>query len=187
MNKPDWQHLAEASADQARALHFLELLATTSAGPRLEKFSSDQLRIVVTVFSASPALGNLLVANPDWLAVLDLEQLKHPRRAQGFQREVERGLPPMINADDFASALSGLRRFKQREMLRIAARDLARLGEVVEITREISDLADVCLDTVGRICRQQFTGRFGQPFHRDAEGNWQRTEFSVLGLGKLGG
>ena len=72
-------------------------------------------------------------------------------------------------------------------MLRIAARDLARLGDVVEITREISDLADVCLDAVWRICRPQFIGRFGQPFHQDADGNWQRTEFCVLGMGKLGG
>ena len=72
-------------------------------------------------------------------------------------------------------------------MLRIAARDLARLGDAVEITREISDLADVCLDAVWRICRQQFTERFGQPYHQDADGNWQRTEFCVLGLGKLGG
>jgi glutamate-ammonia-ligase adenylyltransferase len=129
----------------------------------------------------------LLVANPDWLSALDIEQLKFPRRAEGFRREIESRLKSKLEARDYAGALAELRRFKQREMLRIAARDLARLSNVVEITREISDLADVCLDAVWRICRQQFTGRFGQPFHQDAEGNWQRTEFCVLGMGKLGG
>jgi len=30
-------------------------------------------------------------------------------------------------------------------------------------------------------------GTIRQPFHQDAEGNWQRTESCVLGMGKLGG
>ena len=187
MKKPDWQKLAAASADPARVRHFLALLAATEAGPQLEKYSADQIRVVVALLSGSQALGNLLVANPGWLSVLDLEQLKFPRRADGVRREIEDGLKPKLEARDYAGALAGLRRFKEREMLRIAARDLARLSDVVEITREISDLADACLDAVWRICRPQFIGRFGQPFHQDADGNWQRTEFCVLGLGKLGG
>ena len=187
MKKTDWQKLAGTSADPARVKHFLDLLAATGAGHQLEKFSADQIRVVVALLSGSQALGNLLVANPDWLSALDIEQLKFPRRADGLRREIESWLKPKLDARDYAGALAELRRFKQREMLRIAARDLARLSNVVEITREISDLADVCLDAVWRICRQQFTGRFGQPFHQDAEGNWQRTESCVLGLGKLGG
>ncbi len=187
MKKPDWQKLAAASADPARVKHFLAALAATDAGPRLEKYSADQMRVVVALLSGSQALGNLLVANPGWLAVLDLDQLKFPRRAEGVRREIEGGLKPKLETRDYAGALAGLRRFKQREMLRIAARDLARLSNVVEITREISDLADACLEAVWRICRPQFIGRFGQPFHQDADGNWRRTEFCVLGLGKLGG
>ena len=187
MKKPDWQKLAAASADPARVKHFLAALAATDAGPRLEKYSADQMRVVVALLSGSQALGNLLVANPGWLAVLDLEQLKFPRRAEGVRREIEGGLKPKLETRDYAGALAGLRRFKEREMLRIAARDLARLSNVVEITREISDLADACLEAVWRICRPQFIGRFGQPFHQDADGNWQRTEFCVLGMGKLGG
>ncbi len=187
MKKSDWQKLAGTSADPARVNHFLDLLAATDAGPRLEKFPTGQIRVVVALLSGSSALGNLLVANPGWLSVLDLEQLKYPRRAEGFRREIEGGLKPKLEARDYAGALAELRRLKQREMLRIAARDLARLSNVVEITREISDLADACLDAVWRICRQQFTERFGRPFHQDTEGNWQRTEFCVLGMGKLGG
>jgi len=187
MKKSDWQKPAGASPDPVRVKHFLGLLAATSAGPRLEKFSADGMGVVVALLSGSKALGNLLVANPGWLAALDIEQLKFPRRADGLCRELDGGLSPKLEACDYTGALADLRRLKQREMLRIAARDLARFGSVVEITREISDLADACLDAVWRICRQQFTGRFGQPYHQDAEGNWQRTEFCVLGLGKLGG
>ena len=187
MKKSDWEQQAAASADPARARHFYELLVATEAGPRLEKCSADRLRVVTAVLAGSSALGNLLVANPGWLAVLDAGQLKFPRLAQGFQREVDNWLKPMLALGDFTGALADLRRFQQREMLRIAARDLARLSNVVEITQEISDLAGVCLDAVERICWQQFTGRFGRPYQQDAAGNWQPTEFCVLGMGKLGG
>ena len=187
MQKIIWQKRVKDAADPKRAGHFLDLLAATDAGPQLRKCSADQFRILVALLSGSRALGELLVAHPDWLPVLEPGRLKFPRRAQGFQREVEGWLKAKLAARDYAGALTELRRFKQREMLRIAARDLARLGNVVEITREISDVADVCLDAVWRICRQQFTEKFGQPFHQDADGNWQPTEFCVLGLGKLGG
>src|SRR5262245_44799861 len=72
-------------------------------------------------------------------------------------------------------------------MLRIAARDLARLDDVMRITREISNVADVCLDAALRICRRQLEERLGQPYHQDADGTWRLTQFAVLGLGKLGG
>jgi glutamate-ammonia-ligase adenylyltransferase len=187
MKNLDWQNPAGASADPARVNHFLDSLAAADAGQRLEKFSADGKRIVVALLSGSRVLGDLLVAHPDWLAGLDLEQLKYPRRPDGIRREVDERLKPKLAARDYAGALADLRRLKQREMLRIAARDLARLGDVAQITREISDLADACLDAVWRICRQQFTERFGRPFHQDADGNWQPTDFCVLGLGKLGG
>ncbi|MGA3283769.1 MAG: hypothetical protein ABSD57_04835 [Verrucomicrobiota bacterium] len=187
MQKTMWQKWVKDAADPKRAGHFLNLLAATGAGPQLRKFSADQIRIIIALFSGSRALGELLVANPGWLPVLEAGRLKFPRRAEGFKREVEGWLRPKLAARDYTGVLTELRRFKQREMLRIAARDLARLGNVVEITREISDVADVCLNTVWRICRQQFFEKFGQPCHQDAEGNWQPTEFCVLGMGKLGG
>jgi len=187
MPKTTWQKWVKDAADPKRAAHFLELLAAKAAGPQLKKFPAEQIRILVALFSGSQALGELLVAHPDWLPVLEAASLKFPRRAQGFQREVEGWLKPRLAARDYTGALAELRRFKQREMLRIAARDLARLGDVVEITREISDVADVCLNTVWLICRQQFYEKYGRPYHQDADGNWLPTDFCVLGMGKLGG
>ncbi|MFZ0826526.1 MAG: bifunctional [glutamate--ammonia ligase]-adenylyl-L-tyrosine phosphorylase/[glutamate--ammonia-ligase] adenylyltransferase [Verrucomicrobiia bacterium] len=185
MKKSDWQKLAAASADPVRVKYFLDLLVV--GGVRLEGLPAESMRALTAVLAGSAALGNVLVANPGWLSVFDPERLKFPRRAQGIQREVEGGLKPKLETGDFAGALAGLRRFKHREMLRIAARDLARLGEVAEITREISDVADACLNAVWQICRRQLAGRSGEPWHQDTAGRWRRTEFCVLGLGKLGG
>jgi glutamine synthetase adenylyltransferase len=46
--------------------------------------------------------------------------------------------PALLESRDFSAALARLRQFKQREMLRIAARDLARIGDLPDILQEIS-------------------------------------------------
>ena len=187
MKNPLWTRALKTSADPERSRHLLDSLAAAGARPQLEKFSADSMRAFAALSGGSQALGDLLLAHPDWLPLLDIERLKYLRRAQGFQQELGQLLGPALKTQDYAAALTELRRFKQRELLRIAARDLARLGNVVEITRELSDVADVCLEAVFQIIRLQFTARFGRPFHQDADGHWQPTAFTVLGLGKLGG
>jgi [glutamine synthetase] adenylyltransferase / [glutamine synthetase]-adenylyl-L-tyrosine phosphorylase len=182
-----WSKALKASPDPHRAKHFLDLFAATNALPALQKSSAEQARILAALFSGSQALSALLLAHPDWLPVLAPEVLKFPRRKQGLRNEVSGWLNLLLEAQDYAGAFSRLRDFKQREMLRIAARDLARLADVSEITQEISDLADVCLDSVWRTCHQQFTERHGRPWHQDPQGRWQPTAGAVIGLGKLGG
>ena len=188
MKKTLWSKALKASADPERSKRFLDSLAATPAQKRqLEKLSADSIRVLIALLGGSQALGDLLLAHLEWLPLLDFKLLEFPRHTQGFQHEVKSFLEPRLREDDYAGALAGLRLFKQREMLRIAARDLARLSNVVEITRELSDVADVCLEAVRRVVWQQFTRRFGRPFHQDANGCWQPTTFCVLGLGKLGG
>lgn len=177
----------QSSADPERAKHFFDLLAETPAAARLKKISSEQANILASLLSGSQVIGNLLVAHPEWLEGLDSEHLRFPRRDLGLRSEVQGWLKELLQAKDYATALGRLREFKQHEMLRIAARDLARLSNVTEITREISNVADMCLDGVCQICLQQLMERFGQPWHQNVDGEWQRTEFCVLGMGKLGG
>ena len=187
MKNPLWTKALKTSAEPERSRRLLDSLAAAGARSQLDKFSADSMRAFAALSGGSQALGDLLLTHPDRLSLLDTERLKFPRRAQGFQQELGRLLGPALKAQDYAGALTELRRFKQRELLRIAARDLARLSNVVEITRELSDVADVCLEAVFQIVQLQFTTRFGRPFHQDAEGHWQPTAFTVLGLGKLGG
>jgi glutamate-ammonia-ligase adenylyltransferase len=187
VKNPLWTKALKTSADPERSRHLLDSLAAAGARSQLEKFSADSMRVFAALSGGSQALGYLLLAHPDWLALLDVERLKFPRRAQGLQQELGRLLSPALKAQNYAAALTELRRFKQRELFRIAARDLARLSNVIEITRELSDVADVCLEAVFQVVRLQFTARFGRPFHQDADSRWQPTTFCVLGLGKLGG
>lgn len=188
MQNPAWRKALSGCADPQRARHFLDQFKSTPAGPRLKTASPEQARVLTALFSGSQALSESLIAHPEWLAsTLETELLQHPRQEQGLRREVNAWLEPLVRSGDCSTAFAKLRAFKQREMLRIAARDLARLGDVSEITREISNVADLCLQTVCQLCNLQLTGRLGKPYHQDLSGNWQPTGFCVLGLGKLGG
>ena len=164
-----------------------EMLADVPEAPALGAVSSEQARILCALFSGSQALSEQLLSKPELLAVITPENLQHPRRLQGLRAELQALLEPLLQTKDYAGALSGLRRLKQREMLRIAARDLARLAEAAGIIGEISDVADVALSGVFDICWRQLVERLGRPFHQDADGRWHATGFCVLGLGKLGG
>src|SRR5437867_1335391 len=182
-----WTKAIKESADPKRAKHFLDLLGTTTAGGAVKTTPAEQARALAALFSGSQALSTLLIAHPDWLSSLAPEALRFPRQSQGLRAEVGAWLEPLLQAGDFATALSRVRLFKQREMLRIGVRDLIRPGQPEEITQEISNLADVCLETVWRICRIQLREKHGDPYHQDPNGIWHPTAACVIGLGKLGG
>jgi glutamate-ammonia-ligase adenylyltransferase len=187
MKNPLWTQAVKASADPQRARRFVDLLAATQGARTLQKATAEQARIIAALLGGSQALSNLLLARPEWLDLLEPAAVSFPRRKQGLRNEVDGWLKSLLETCDYSGALARLREFKQREMLRIAARDLARLGKTVEIMREISDVADVSLDAVWQICHRQLVQRFGRPCHQDAQGRWQPTAGCVIGLGKLGG
>ena len=182
-----WTKAIKDCADPKRGRHFFDLVATTRAGAGVQKASAEQARVLAALFSGSQALSALLIAHPDWLPSVDPDVLRFPRRKQGLLNEVNAWLEPLLETRDFGAALARVRQFKERERLRIGARDLARPGNAEEITQEISDLADVCLSSVWRICWLQLTERHGQPWHQDANCQWHPTAACVIGLGKLGG
>ncbi|HRX71381.1 MAG: bifunctional [glutamate--ammonia ligase]-adenylyl-L-tyrosine phosphorylase/[glutamate--ammonia-ligase] adenylyltransferase [Candidatus Competibacteraceae bacterium] len=78
----------------------------------------------------------------------------------------------------------GLRRFRRREMVRIAWRDLGGLAKLTETLGDLTDLAEVAVSAaLERLYAWQCQQRYGAP--RDAEG--QPQQLVVLGMGKLGG
>jgi [glutamine synthetase] adenylyltransferase / [glutamine synthetase]-adenylyl-L-tyrosine phosphorylase len=188
MLNPVWTTVMEQCADRERVGHYLTQLRETVAAAWLDRAGAEEARIAGALFSGSQALSDWVVAHPEEVETLfDLDRLRHNRQVQGLKREIRGWLDLSLAGHDYSQALLRTRAFKQREWVRIAIRDLARLAATPEVIGEISNAADAVLDTVHRICWSQITGRFGLPYHLDAEERWQSTTFAVLGLGKLGG
>ncbi|MBL9140142.1 MAG: bifunctional [glutamate--ammonia ligase]-adenylyl-L-tyrosine phosphorylase/[glutamate--ammonia-ligase] adenylyltransferase [Verrucomicrobiales bacterium] len=185
-----WKAVVEASAAPVRAQRHLAALRDLEgdAGVDLAGFPEESARILTAVLAGSVRLSNLLRQHPDWLTdFADPERLKAPRRTEGLRRQMVAAVAPALKGGPRAIALDALHELRLRELLRIAARDLARLGTLREVVTELSNLADVYLEGLRRILWKEFTDRFGEPWHRSADGHWVRTPFCVLGMGKLGG
>jgi len=88
---------------------------------------------------------------------------------------------PAAGAD--ADMLSALRRWRRREMVRIAWRALAGWAEVEETLADLSDFADAAISMAVEHARQALTARYGEP--RSAAGAVQ--PLVVVAMGKLGG
>jgi glutamate-ammonia-ligase adenylyltransferase len=100
-----------------------------TASPEL---APDSLAALARVLGSSPFLARLLQRHVDWVADLDGDPPNPPP------------------GDPIDASWVALRRAKYRGLLRIAARDLA--GRSFEDSlRELSDLADLCLESALRI------------------------------------
>ncbi|PWG64907.1 bifunctional [glutamate--ammonia ligase]-adenylyl-L-tyrosine phosphorylase/[glutamate--ammonia-ligase] adenylyltransferase [Sediminicurvatus halobius] len=119
----------------------------------------------------SPGLLPELVASSDLAA--DYGEQGHRDRLRARLADVA----------DEAGLHRTLRRFREREMLRIAWRDLTGRAGLEEVLRDLSRLADCCLDEALEHLYAALCERWGTP--RNADGEAQR--LVVLGMGKLGG
>jgi [glutamine synthetase] adenylyltransferase / [glutamine synthetase]-adenylyl-L-tyrosine phosphorylase len=90
---------------------------------------------------------------------------------------------PVAGSGSEADMLSLLRRWRRREMVRIAWRALAGWAEVEETLADLSDFADAAIRASLEHARQTLADRYGEP--RSASGAVQ--PLVAIAMGKLGG
>lgn len=187
MGSAGWADAVANCADPVRVKAYAKQLQPLAPAEFFETRTAGQAQALAALLSGSKAMAELLLMRPEWIEVIDAENLAFPRRRESLTREAARFLEAALQARDYATGLAKLREFRQREFLRIATRDLAGLGTVPEVIEEISNVADVCIHAVWRLCNWQLTERFGQPHYQDPTGRWHPSAFSILGMGKHGG
>ena len=126
------------------------------AGARAVLAREDVLPVAVRLLGFSTAAADFLVANPSEAEVLgDVRARSRDELDRELEEDVEsRGVE------------GGLRRFRRRAMLRVAARDLGGVP-LEEVVTEITAIAEACLEV--------------------AIGHAALDGIAVIGLGKLGG
>ncbi len=148
---------AAPSATRAALIRILE------AAPEVVDDLGDPARreAIIAVAAASRSLTAAIASDPSMLDVLRID-LDPEHDVAAFGRAADAAT---AGADDPGAAL---RRWKRRELLRIAARDLARRADLPAVARELAALAEVSLQRALAIVAP------AQPF-------------AVIGMGKLGG
>ena len=167
--------LAEAAAPDRVMVNLLRLIDHVADRPTLVRFLADHPRavqILVTLFSGSQFLTEILLRNPEYFdLLLAHRELAVAKRLDEFCAQA--GACAIQGPEDIAGQLDALRRFQRWELLRIGACDLLGLYDLPTMTAQLSYLAD----SLVRAClalAETWSGR-------SSEG------FVVLGMGKLGG
>jgi glutamate-ammonia-ligase adenylyltransferase len=168
--------------DAGMALSNLERFVAASQRPGATlRILTDHPRtteVLIQLFSTSQHFSELMIRDPALLDWLQREAVPRDREALVEDLWAELEAAP----DEEAEQLT-IRRFRQREMLRIGYADIVR-GLPLEVTAlDLSYLAEACVEGACRLARRRAEERHGAPIGHDGAA----VRFVVLGLGKLGG
>jgi len=126
------------------------------------------------LFAVSSICAARIVQNPELLLWLSQPEICRQSRDQ---IEMANELYRAANSDVAVNNFQILRRWKNKEMTRIALRELANAAALEETTAELSQLAEICVREVLAHWNAKFRESFGSP----------AADFAILALGKLGG
>jgi [glutamine synthetase] adenylyltransferase / [glutamine synthetase]-adenylyl-L-tyrosine phosphorylase len=170
-----------ASPDPDMALNHLEsFLAAHGSWESLQSFlklDTSAGKVLVAVFGNSEYLSRMLVGRPALL-----QNLLESRKAYGvgtyalFAKELAGALD---RASGLSEKLDALRRFKHQEEVRIGMADLLSNLDLTAVSRDLSKLAEACLDAALRLAASETGKRYGT--HGSFSG------LAVIAAGKLGG
>jgi glutamate-ammonia-ligase adenylyltransferase len=158
---PDLETAIERSADARTARTLIERAVDAHPALAVELADSPLLRdAVVALACASRSLSSAVVAD---------ESLLDPVRDRaGIESERPVGDYRALWSTHLHHDGSGLRRWKRRELLRVAVRDLLGFADMPAVGRELAALAQVCLEAALAVVGPDVT-------------------IAVIGMGKLGG
>jgi glutamate-ammonia-ligase adenylyltransferase len=156
---------------------FLRALEEKRIDFPLDEMPGEEIR---RIFSFSEFISRTCISRPEILSdLLKSGDLKRPYIEGEYEKRVSSALK---NTPDDESIGRAFRQLRQREMVRIAFRDLAEYANLTETMWELSSFADACVVHAVERIHQSAIRSSGTPTGPD--GAPQR--FIVLAMGKLG-
>ena len=147
-----------------------------AAGPLPDAIQSFPLgeAALLHLFAVSSICAARIVRNPELLLWLSQPEIcRQGRDHIEMANELYRAAKTDVAVNNFQI----LHRWKNKEMTRIALRELANAAALEETTAELSQLAEICVREVFAHWNAKFRKSFGSP----------TADFAILALGKLGG
>ncbi|WP_226504241.1 bifunctional [glutamate--ammonia ligase]-adenylyl-L-tyrosine phosphorylase/[glutamate--ammonia-ligase] adenylyltransferase [Pseudomonas sp. MWU16-30317] len=160
---------------------FKDAIAAAQSPAGLDKWSVERWAEFDRVCAASDFVLEQAVREPSLL----LELVDSGDLDRGFAPgELCAQLSAAVRQADSEDALGKtLRRQRSRHQVRIVWRDLTRQADLVQTCRDLSDLADACIDQAYQWLYPRHCLQFGTPMGRRS-GDVQH--MVILGMGKLG-
>ena len=175
--------LLPAIADPDRVLVAVERFVAAVRSPlaTVALFERDPraLEILLGIFSASPHLAELVIADPEaW------EEIRVGRGRPEKKESLAAALAAEVGGGDAAERVArGIRRFKRRQTLRIAYGDIVEKHRLETVVQQISHVADCVIDLAVQTAVAHVTRQRGSPCEPDG----RPATIAVMALGKLGG
>ncbi|MDW2744805.1 bifunctional [glutamate--ammonia ligase]-adenylyl-L-tyrosine phosphorylase/[glutamate--ammonia-ligase] adenylyltransferase [Atlantibacter subterraneus] len=142
------------------------------------------LKHLIRLCADSPMIAGQLARYPLLLdELLDPNTLYQPTATNAYRDELRQYLL-RVPEDDEEQQLEAMRQFKQAQLLRVAAADIAGTLPVMKVSDHLTWLAEAMIDAVVQQAWTLMVARYGTPTHlqgREGRG------FAVVGYGKLGG
>jgi len=143
------------------------------------------IKVLVSLFATSQFLSRNFIQHPETLDALVSRAYAAVEKDVATMAQDLGDL--LANAPVYEDKLNALRRFRNEEFLRIAVNDLYGHIPQGRTTRQLSLLADACLQQALQIARDELLPRFGLPYCTAEDGSRHEAAFAIVGLGKLGG
>ncbi|HAB63661.1 MAG TPA: bifunctional [glutamate--ammonia ligase]-adenylyl-L-tyrosine phosphorylase/[glutamate--ammonia-ligase] adenylyltransferase [Pseudomonas sp.] len=133
------------------------------------------------VCAASDFVSEQVSRDPELLLQLAESGLLERSLKAGEMRAVLAEL--LSDCSDEESLANRLRRFRNRQQVRIIWRDLTRQADLAETCGDLSDMADACIDLAYQWLYERHCEQFGVPTGRRSG---EAQQMVILGMGKLG-
>ncbi len=183
------QLLPASPNPEAALLHFRELLEQLFSQPQwVEQLSDLQqpevLKALAKMLGVSDFLWDdfLKLQHSNLFPVItDLEALQQPKSQQQLASELAAELAEETDRESRRRVLNA---FKDREMLRVDLRHILGLQDKFGMfSRELTDIAEVIVESARKMCHDELAARHGTPCSEDGT----PSALSVCALGKCGG
>ncbi|WP_122581987.1 bifunctional [glutamate--ammonia ligase]-adenylyl-L-tyrosine phosphorylase/[glutamate--ammonia-ligase] adenylyltransferase [Pseudomonas viridiflava] len=152
-----------------------EALASFEAWPESRRLAFDR------VCAASDFVTEQICRDPGMLLDLaDSGELERSFSTGELRGQIANALSTATTDDELGR---NLRRQRMRHQVRIIWRDLTRQADLIETCRDLSDMADACIDLACHWLHERLCQQFGTPTGRRTGLPQQMV---ILGMGKLG-
>jgi len=143
------------------------------------------IKILVSLFATSQFLSRNFIQHPEVLdSLVSRNYAQNVKEPEDLTAELAAHLD---SASHYEEKLNTLRRFRNEEFLRIALDDIHGHTPQGQTTRQLSLVADVCLQQALLMAREELLARYGLPCCQEDSDTFHEAEFAIVGMGKLGG